>query len=222
KYCILNRQYTSEEYERIRALIVDQMNAFPYRSSRGQTYQFGDFFPPEHSPLFYNDAWVSEYFPLRREEALQRGFRWNDHVVHEYAVTLPSEKLPDHIKDVPDTITNEVLGCLHQKQCLHACVGAFRVLPNELELYRGLNIALPRLCPNCRYSEHLVHLNPYKLWRRQCMCQSREAQEKGHSYQNIAKHFHHDAPCPNVFETAYAPARPDLIYCENCYNSEVA
>lgn len=222
KYCILNRQYTSEEYERMRGRIIDQMNALPYRSHRGQLYQFGDFFPSEHSPLFYNDAWVSEYFPLRREEALRRGFRWNDRVERDYAVTLPSEKLPDHIKDVPDAIASEVIGCHHQKQCLHACTGAFRILPKELELYRGLNIAVPRLCPNCRYSEHLAYLNPYKLWSRQCMCQSRGAHEKGHSYQNVVQHFHRDAPCPNVFETAYAPERPDLIYCESCYNSEVA
>ena len=28
--------------------------------------------------------------------------------------------------------------------------------------------------------------------------------------------------CKNEFETSYAPERPEIIYCESCYNSEVA
>jgi len=27
--------------------------------------------------------------------------------------------------------------------------------------------------------------------------------------------------CPNEFETSYAPDRPEIIYCESCYNKEV-
>ena len=27
--------------------------------------------------------------------------------------------------------------------------------------------------------------------------------------------------CDNEFETSYAPERPEIIYCESCYNKEV-
>ncbi len=28
--------------------------------------------------------------------------------------------------------------------------------------------------------------------------------------------------CPNEFETSYAPERPEIVYCEKCYQQEVA
>ena len=31
----------------------------------------------------------------------------------------------------------------------------------------------------------------------------------------------HDGKCNNEFETAFAPDRSEIIYCENCYNKEV-
>jgi len=40
-------------------------------------------------------------------------------------------------------------------------------------------------------------------------------------YANTVKHFHGDQPCPNEFETTYAPGRPEIVYCEKCYQSEV-
>ena len=40
---------------------------------------------------------------------------------------------------------------------------------------------------------------PVKLWHRKCM-------NKG---------------CNNEFETSYAPERPEIVYCESCYNQEV-
>ena len=40
-------------------------------------------------------------------------------------------------------------------------------------------------------------------------------------YRNTSQHFHGDGPCPNEFETTFAPDRPEIVYCESCYNSEV-
>ena len=42
------------------------------------------------------------------------------------------------------------------------------------------------------------------------------------TYQNTAKHFHDNNHCPNEFETSYAPDRSEIVYCEQCYNGEVA
>ncbi|HEY4526141.1 MAG TPA: hypothetical protein VJL32_03550 [Candidatus Paceibacterota bacterium] len=41
------------------------------------------------------------------------------------------------------------------------------------------------------------------------------------AYKNFATHFHGENPCPTEFETSYAPDRPEIVYCEQCYNSEV-
>ncbi len=41
-------------------------------------------------------------------------------------------------------------------------------------------------------------------------------------YKNLAKHhLHGEKHCPNEFETSYAPDRPEIIYCEKCYQQEV-
>ena len=40
-------------------------------------------------------------------------------------------------------------------------------------------------------------------------------------YTNAVNHFHGDDHCLNEFETSYEPGRPEIIYCEKCYQAEV-
>lgn len=40
-------------------------------------------------------------------------------------------------------------------------------------------------------------------------------------YKNTITHFHGENHCPNEFETTYSPDRPEIVYCEECYNAEV-
>ncbi len=209
QYCILNKQYSKEEYEELTPRIIDQMNTMPYVDQRGRTYGYGEFFPPELSPFAYNETIAQEYFPLTKDETMGRGYRWKDPNIKEYQVTIRSEDLPDNIKDVTDSIVNEVVGCEHAGRCLHQCVGAFKIVPQELQFYKRMNLPLPRLCPNCRHYERLKKRNPMKLWHRSCMCDRKN-------------HFHGDSHCTVEFETSYAPDRPEIVYCESCYNSEIA
>ena len=223
QYCILNKQYTKEEYEALVPRIIQHMNDMPYVDAKGRVYRYGEFFPPELSPFAYNETIAQEYFPLTKEEAQKQGYRWRDPDTKQYTVTKKSEDLPDHIKDVDDTILKETIGCASNSDALRGrspdpvasgCTTAFRIIPEELSFYRRMNLPLPRLCPNCRHYERLKQRNPLKLWHRACMC-------NGKRYQNTAKH-QHDGQCPNEFETSYAPERPEIVYCEACYNAEVA
>ncbi len=95
-----------------------------------------------------------------------------------------------------------------------------------------MNLPLPRLCPNCRHYERLKYRNPLKLWKRVCACNGQMANssavanamadKKGQMvYKNTITHFHGDNKCPNEFETSFSPDRPEIVYCESCYNSEV-
>ncbi len=78
QYCILNKQYTKEEYERLVPRIIEHMNSMPYVDRLGRQYRYGEFFPSELSPLEYNLTVGYEEFPLLREEALAAGYRWYD------------------------------------------------------------------------------------------------------------------------------------------------
>ncbi len=199
-YCILNKQYKKEEYETLVPKIIEHMNVMPYVDKRGRVYRYGEFFPIDLSPFAYNETIAQEYFPLTKEEALSRGLKWRDQDVKEYAPTTNSANLPDNIKDVKDNITTKVIQCADAGKCTtHQCTAVFRIIPQELEFYRKINIALPRFCSNCRHYERLAERNPMKLWHRKCM----------------------KPGCMNEFETSYAPDRKEIIYCESCYQAEI-
>lgn len=199
KYCILNRQYTKEEYEKILAKILKHIEEMPYVDKKGRIYKYGEFFPIELSPHGYNETLAQEFEPLTKEEALNRGYNWRDPEEKNFNITIKAKDIPDDIKDTGQEILNEVLGCAHEDGCADQCTTAFRITQGELQFYKKHNIPLPDKCPNCRYYERLIQVLPPKLWHRQCM--------------NLG--------CQNEFETPYAPERPEKVYCETCYNKEV-
>ncbi len=218
-YCIFNKQYSESEYERLVSGIKRQMIEIPYRGARGLEYRFGEFFPPEFSPFAYNETVAQLYYPLNKKETIDEGFPWKDYEEKNYRISLLAEKLPDNVRDIPDELTEEVIGCLHKSGCEHQCTSAFKITQAEVQFYKIMNLPLPRLCPNCRHEERLKWLNPLQLWHRKCQCAGEQSENA--VYQNQTSHFHGVNHCPNEFETAYAPERPEIVYCEKCYNIEV-
>jgi hypothetical protein len=219
QYCILNKHYTKEEYESLVPKVREHIDAMPYADARGRKYGYGEFLPPELSPLSYNESAAEDYFPLGKEKAVAAGFIWRDPAMREFKKTLHAKELPDAIGDAPESITKEVIECL-------GCSRAYRILAAELEFYKRFSLPLPRLCPNCRYDERRKFRNQMRWYRRGCMCGGQTSdsgsQISGIRYRNSAQHLHGSEKCPNEFETSYAPERPEIIYCESCYNAEVA
>lgn len=132
--------------------------------------------------------------------------------------TMKPEEIPDDIKDVPDSIVKEILRCAQ-------CRRNYNIVEPELQLYRRFVHPIPRLCPDCRYRRKIALRPPRKLWHRQCACNGRTNDQQpttNNRFRNTAAHFHGEAPCPNEFETAYAPKRSEVVYCEQCYHAEVA
>jgi hypothetical protein len=197
-YCILNKQYTKEQYEELVPKIIQHMNDMPYIDAKGRVYKYGEFFPPELSPFCYNETVAQEYFPLTKEEALKQGYKWKDKEERNYTIDIKTEDIPNDIKDAKDDIIGKVIECEH-KDCNEQCTEGFKIIESELSFYRRMNLPLPHLCPNCRHYQRLKQRNPLKLWHRKCMKEG----------------------CPNEFKTSYAPEREEIVYCERCYNQEV-
>lgn len=210
QYHILNKAYAKEDYDALVKKIVEHMDAMPYVDHAGRKYPFGEFFPPELSPFSYNGSVADEYYPMSKEEVLKEGFPWQQPEARAYSVTKQASDLPDDIKEVSDAICEETIGCIHGGKCDDPCTTAFRITQSELQFYQRIGVPLPRLCPNCRHYRRARYRNPLnvRLWHRGCMC--------------VQADHGHSETCPNQFETPYAPDRPEIVYCEQCYQAEVA
>lgn len=212
-YCILNKQYSKEDYGALHERIIRHMNEMPYTDAQGRIYRYGEFFPPEFSPFAYNETIAQDMFPLARDEAIAKGYVWRDPETREYQMTIDAKDLPDRIDDVDDAIVKEIIRCAE-------CGKAYRIIQVELQFLRTMRLPLPRLCPNCRHIRRLRLRNAPRFYDRRCVCGG--STSANGAYTNQAEHFHGVDHCPNEFETSYAPDRPEIVYCEQCYQAEAA
>lgn len=183
KYCILNKQYSKENYFKLKAKIIEHMK---------KSGEWGQFFPPDLSPFGYNETMAQIFFPLSKEKALKKGFKWSDYEAPVLKVEkiVTASKLPEHIKDVPDDVLNWAIECeVTQKP--------FKIIPQELAFYRKMNLSLPHRHPDQRRKDRMDLRNPRKLWDRECN------------------------KCQKAIKTSYSPDRPEIVYCEHCYLKEV-
>ena len=192
QYCILNKQYTKEEYEALVPKIIAHMNEMPYTDTRGRIYKYGEFFPIEFSPFAYNETLLNDYFPLTESEAVAQGFVWRESENRLFETTMDAKDLPGSIHDATDTVLKENIKCA-------TCAKAYKIIPKEFEFLKAAGIPLPRTCFQCRLKHRQAFVNPPVFYKRKCM----------------------KANCQNEFETAYAPNSPEIVYCESCYQQEV-
>ncbi|MDD5769473.1 MAG: hypothetical protein PHE25_00750 [Candidatus Gracilibacteria bacterium] len=183
QYCILNKQYSKEEYETLVPKIIEHMM---------KTKEWGEFFPSSISPFGYNETIANEWFPLTREEAINKNFKWSDYeppFPHVDKI-IPSNKLPKDITKIPDDILNRAIECEITKK-------PFRIIKQELEFYRKHNLPIPKRHPDQRHLDRMKLRNPRKLFDRKC------------------------DKCGKDIKTTYSPDRKEIVYCEECYNIEI-
>lgn len=184
QHCILNHQYTKEEYEALVPKIIEHMR-------KGK--EWGEFLPKIFSCFGYNESTAQEFFPLTKENAAAQGFQWHEHEEEHDQVSqiIPATQLPDRTEQVPDDVLNWAIECERTKK-------PFRITKQELDFYRAHAIPLPRQHGNSRYASRLqLYSNPPRLYNRSC------------------------AKCGKGIETTYAPERPEIVYCEECYLASV-
>lgn len=152
-YCILNKQYSKEEYEKIRDIIFNELI---------ENGTYGLMIPAALSFYAYNETIAQDNFPLTKEQALAEGFRWEDNIqMTKGKETLQPEEIPDHIKDVKDSITEEILKCIN-------CERNYKITEQELLFYRKMNLPIPHQCFFCRHQDRIKRRGPYKFWDRKC------------------------------------------------------
>lgn len=210
QFCILNTQYTEEEYKALVPKVIQQMNQLPYIDSLGRTYPYGEFFPGEISPFPYNDSVAQDFFPLTKTQTVSQGFHWRDVEQSEHVPSLSASALPDRADQADYSLLKEIISCAHQGTCTDHCVGVFTIIKSELDFLKRFGLPLPRLCPNCRHIRRIKQKNPMKLWERVCQCAG----------ESKIVHQHGTKPCSNSFATTLAPDKPEIVYCQECFLAE--
>ena len=153
QYCILNKQYTKEEYEKIRAHIIAELK---------EKNLCGLIIPSALSPFAYNETIGQDNMPMTKEEAVSSSFRWEENIqITKGKETLLPDQIPNHIADVTDSIKNEILKCIE-------CERNYKITEQELLLYRRMVLPIPRQCFYCRHKDRLVRRGPYKFYDRNC------------------------------------------------------
>lgn len=161
KHCILNKQYSKEEYEKLRAKIIEDMK---------KSGEYGEFFPSSMSPWGYNETQAQDYFPLSKEEALKLGFKWKE---QDKSAVAEGEG---------------VVQCEHGQKCEHLCSGAFKMTPGEISFCDKFGLPYPKQCFNCRYKELVNWRNEPALYPRQCMCNYEVYKNEGeHSHHKTGR-----------------------------------
>lgn len=151
QYCILNKQYSKEEYEALKARIIEHMKS---------TGEWGEFFPPELCPHGYNESVAQDYHPLTAETATALGFAWKAEK-EKADYQGPPIEIPDAIADVSPEICKQILTCEVSGE-------HYKIIPQELAFYKRHGIPVPRRAHNQRHADRLSSRNPWLHWQRKC------------------------------------------------------
>ena len=152
QFCILNKQYSREQYTALRAELVAHMK---------QTGEWGNYFPTWLAPFPYNKTVAQEYYPLTKEQALAQGFRWKD----EDAPRDKSGSDQQFLEVAPAELGPEVLS--HTFHC-EQTARPFRITSAELKFHQRQGIALPSCCPDERHLQRMNRRAPRRLHERSC------------------------------------------------------
>ncbi|MCX6752167.1 MAG: zinc-ribbon domain containing protein [Candidatus Nomurabacteria bacterium] len=149
QYCILNKQYTKEEYEKLMPQIIENMK---------KTGDWGNFFPIWMSPFAYNESITNEYMPLTKKQALDQGFSWRDDIPSTTGKeNCAYEDLPKDPKEYSDEkLLDKILKC-------ESCGKNYRFISREIGFYKRMGLALPSKCSNCRHQRRMDTRNKREL-----------------------------------------------------------
>lgn len=134
-YCILNKQYTKEEYEMLVATIITHMQ---------NTWERGEFFHQSLSHFSYNDSAAFEYYPINKDTIQYYNFNYS-FPKEESKEIKDSISIPDNIDDVTDDILKQILLCKESRK-------GYKIIRQELQFYRKYSLPIPHFHPNVRHS----------------------------------------------------------------------
>jgi len=190
EYCILNKEYSKEEYNKLVPQIIAEMM---------RNYERGEFFDPKLSYYGYNETIAMDYYPLTKEDALNMWYKWSDYEAPAPKVekivlwaNLPKvwckviqEKKPEFLQK----IVNYAIICEVSKK-------PFRITKQEIDFYVKHNLPIPTKHPDIRHQERLKRKDPTTM------------------------HLIHCDECGEEMLSVHLPWKWKKILCEKCFYKE--
>ena len=133
-YCILNKQYSKEEY-------FDQVDMV--KSQMLKNGEYGQPLPLTFSAQAYNFSMASISFPLTHTEIESLGgYTQKDQESNISAdmEVLEYSDIPQYISDVDESILDKAIVCEETKK-------PFKIIPSELNFYKIMDLPLPYIHP---------------------------------------------------------------------------
>jgi hypothetical protein len=149
RYCILNKQYTKEDYEALMPRIIEHMK---------KSGEWGELFPMRLSPTPYNHSSAQRYFPLDRQQVEHAGCTWYSRDTEDSKQAIAASSLPDGLPANDDAIVvkSELSG------------KPFRITSQEIKRYRQFRAPLPRKAYDERMEDRIKLLGGIRLYERTC------------------------------------------------------
>jgi hypothetical protein len=195
EYCLLNKQYTKEEYEKLVPKVIEKMES---------EWIWWKFFDTDLSPFPYNDTIANDYFPVKEIVYLDKDKKiikkekceefwegivyileskivseaildlwWEEKINIKWRTENIDIKIPKNIKiinseDLPEKIEDIKDEILKTIIICSESNSPFKIIKEELEFYRKYNLPIPRFHPDIRFKNRLSKRHKNNLYLRNC------------------------------------------------------
>ncbi len=151
KYCILNKQYSKEEYKELRDRIIKKMK---------KDEEYGGFFPYKFAYNGYNLSLGMMYYPESLDDAMANGSYLEKEPKSSHD-GIDANTLPDDSSQISDDLIGKPIVCKETKK-------TFNLIKQELDFYRSHNLPLPDLYPEKRNELRFIQLAPLQSIKIKC------------------------------------------------------
>ncbi|MFH0769790.1 MAG: hypothetical protein V1926_00245 [Candidatus Peregrinibacteria bacterium] len=144
RYCILNRQYTEQEYRSLKENVIAHMQRTPLRppsgSYEGQAVEWGSFFPGHFAPNPYDESCSGFNFPLSLQEQRTLGFRAAEKLERKTENMQSMDRIPDSVDALRPADESSITATVFWDDAFER---PFKITKEDIAASRKLGIPLP-------------------------------------------------------------------------------
>jgi len=137
QYCVFNKQYSKDEYEKIKRHIIDELGDM-----------WGSPFPLKLAPFNYQESAFKDYSSLTEEEVKSIGWEYGKTEESKKNDGLSVNLIPDIIDDFEESSFSNVYECPETFKL-------FKIIKQEFLLLRKIGVPLPRKHHEARFRNRM-------------------------------------------------------------------